>query len=161
MDKLEAFEAEEFYHLVAQYKFTLAFENAICDDYITEKLWRPLRVGSLPIYRGSSNVTDWLPNVNSAIIVGSDETPEQLAKRLIDLDHNRDAYESMLKHKLAPPGVPRVTNPRLLAAMAERNWGSWSKPHFDLVPAFECFLCEQVCYKFIDLSTVKKITGLP
>jgi len=38
---------------VGKYKFTIAFENAICDDYITEKLWRPLIVGSVPIYYGS------------------------------------------------------------------------------------------------------------
>lgn len=44
---------EEFFAFVAQYKFTLAFENAVCDDYITEKLWRPLIVGSVPVYYGS------------------------------------------------------------------------------------------------------------
>lgn len=42
--------------LVAKYKFTIAIENAICDDYITEKLWRPLIAGSVPIYLGSPSV---------------------------------------------------------------------------------------------------------
>jgi hypothetical protein len=41
---------------VARYKFTLSFENAVCNDYITEKLWRPLTVGSVPIYMGSPSV---------------------------------------------------------------------------------------------------------
>lgn len=45
--------SNEFRMFVGQYKFTLAFENAVCDDYITEKLWRPLIVGSVPVYYGS------------------------------------------------------------------------------------------------------------
>lgn len=44
---------DTFLQFAAQYKFTLSFENAVCDDYITEKLWRPLIVGSVPIYYGS------------------------------------------------------------------------------------------------------------
>ncbi len=44
---------KEFLQLMAKYKFTIAFENAIGDDYITEKLWRPLTLGSVPIYMGS------------------------------------------------------------------------------------------------------------
>lgn len=46
----------EFYQLMAKYKFTIAFENAIGDDYITEKLWRPLILGSVPIYMGSPSI---------------------------------------------------------------------------------------------------------
>lgn len=42
---------------VSQYKFVIAIENAKCEDYITEKLWRPLIVGSVPIYLGSPSVT--------------------------------------------------------------------------------------------------------
>lgn len=47
---------DDFHKLAAKYKFTLAMENAICDDYMTEKLWRPLRLGSVPIVFGSSKV---------------------------------------------------------------------------------------------------------
>ena len=47
---------EEFLRLIASYKFTLSFENAVGDDYITEKLWRPLVVGSVPVYMGSPSV---------------------------------------------------------------------------------------------------------
>ena len=43
----------KFLHLLGNYKFTLATENAICDDYMTEKLWRPFMVGSVPIIWGS------------------------------------------------------------------------------------------------------------
>lgn len=53
---MDSMTSDEFLHFVARYKFTLAFENAVCEDYITEKLWRPLTVGSVPIYWGSPSV---------------------------------------------------------------------------------------------------------
>jgi hypothetical protein len=42
----------KFLELLAKYKFVIAIENAICDDYITEKLWRALQLGSVPLYLG-------------------------------------------------------------------------------------------------------------
>ena len=47
---------KDFLRLTGKYKFTLAMENAICDDYITEKVWRPLEAGSVPIIFGSSKI---------------------------------------------------------------------------------------------------------
>lgn len=31
-------------------------ENGICNDYVTEKLWRPLFVGTIPIVMGSPTI---------------------------------------------------------------------------------------------------------
>lgn len=39
----------DFYHILAKYKFVVLAENNICDDYMTEKFWRPFIVGSVPI----------------------------------------------------------------------------------------------------------------
>ena len=36
---------QEFYDLIGQYKFVLSFENAVCEGYMTEKLFRPLEAG--------------------------------------------------------------------------------------------------------------------
>ncbi|KAL9972349.1 hypothetical protein ACROYT_G018634 [Oculina patagonica] len=68
-----------FHDIIAKYKFTLSFENAICEDYITEKLWRPLVLGSVPIYKGSPTVLDWMPNDHSIILVDDFESPKELA----------------------------------------------------------------------------------
>lgn len=46
----------DFYHITAKYKFTLAMENAVCDDYITEKFWRPFVSGSVPVVYGSPKI---------------------------------------------------------------------------------------------------------
>lgn len=53
---METMLSRELIKFVAQYKFSLSFENAECEDYITEKLWRPLIAGSVPVYIGSPSV---------------------------------------------------------------------------------------------------------
>ena len=56
VEPLEGYEHDDFYSLTAKYKFTLAMENAHCNDYVTEKLWRPFMLGSVPIISGSSRI---------------------------------------------------------------------------------------------------------
>lgn len=53
---MKSMNSEEFLKLLSKYKFILSFENAVCNDYITEKLWRPFVVGSVPVYYGSPTV---------------------------------------------------------------------------------------------------------
>lgn len=55
-DYLETLGSSRLYRFIAKYKFIIAYENAACDDYITEKLWRALKVGTIPIYFGASNI---------------------------------------------------------------------------------------------------------
>ena len=43
-------------HFLARYKFLLAIENAECPDYVTEKLWKALKLGTVPIYLGAPNI---------------------------------------------------------------------------------------------------------
>jgi len=38
------------------YKFTIAFENSTSPGYTTEKLWQPMKAGSIPIYWGNPEV---------------------------------------------------------------------------------------------------------
>lgn len=53
---LEGMAHTDFYELLSHYKFAIAMENAVCKDYMTEKLWRPLMVGTVPIVFGSPDV---------------------------------------------------------------------------------------------------------
>lgn len=41
---------------LGRYKFMIAIENGVCEDYITEKFWRPLMLGVIPIYFGSPSI---------------------------------------------------------------------------------------------------------
>ena len=53
----------ELLTILGRYKFHVSIENYPCEDYLTEKLWRPLIVGSVPIYFGSPSV-----RVSSSVI---------------------------------------------------------------------------------------------
>lgn len=53
---VETMQHSDLKRLVAKYKFSIVAENAICDDYVTEKLWRTLEVGSVPIIIGSPKI---------------------------------------------------------------------------------------------------------
>ncbi|MEO1398478.1 MAG: glycosyltransferase family 10 [Pseudomonadota bacterium] len=50
-----------------KYTYTLAFENSITEDYVTEKFFEPLKTGTIPIYLGAPNVQDFAPGENCYI----------------------------------------------------------------------------------------------
>lgn len=128
-----------FYEIMGKYKFTLAFENAICDDYITEKLWRPLEVGSVPIYRGSPSVLDWMPNNHSVILVDDFLSPEALAEYIKKIDADDALYLKYLESKQEGG----VRNARLLKHMKERKWNMVDGGN-SFVTGFECFVCDRI-----------------
>ena len=132
-------EKSNFFEIMSKYKFTLAFENALCDDYITEKLWRPLVLGSVPVYRGSPSVQDWLPDRNSAVVVNNYKSPKELAEFLKYLDSNDEAYEKYVKFKKVG-----VTNTRLLDRMKHREWGVNDYTRINFIDGFECLVCNRI-----------------
>ncbi|XP_044254511.1 alpha-(1,3)-fucosyltransferase 10 [Tribolium madens] len=129
---------EKLLHFTAKYKFVIAFENAICDDYITEKLWRPLIAGSVPIYLGSPSVEDWLPNKNSAILAKNFQSPAELASHINKINNDDFLYEMYQRHKFG-----EVENSFLKSFLDNSPFGiATGQEH--LVSAFECFVCEQI-----------------
>jgi len=65
--------------LYSKYKFVIAFENSIADDYVTEKFFDPLLAGSVPVYLGAPNINEYSPGENCFINVRNFENPSQLA----------------------------------------------------------------------------------
>ncbi|XP_043604040.1 alpha-(1,3)-fucosyltransferase 10 isoform X1 [Bombus pyrosoma] len=138
---LEILNSEDFLSFIANYKFTIAFENAVCDDYITEKLWRPLIVGSIPIYYGSPSFKDWLPNNMSAISILDFKDPVNLAKFLYNLSNNEIEYNKYLSHKLIDNY--EIENERLRKALERKE--EWLSNEFgNYVEEFECFVCKSI-----------------
>jgi len=87
---------------IAAYKFTLAFENSISQDYVTEKFFEPLIVGSVPVYLGAPNIDDFAPGEHCYINVAQFKGPRELAEYLIFAAGNQSEYDSYLAWKTKP-----------------------------------------------------------
>jgi hypothetical protein len=86
-----------------RHKFTLAFENSIAVDYVSDKLFDVWIAGSVPVYLGAPNVADFAPAPHSYIDVADFDGPEQLARYLDHLDRDDDQYEAYLEWKRTGP----------------------------------------------------------
>ena len=80
-----------------RYMFTLAFENANEDDWVTEKLFDPLRAGSIPVYIGANNVDNYLPCVNASCIIEVRKfvDPKDLASHLLHVSQSENMFNAL------------------------------------------------------------------
>lgn len=88
--------------IIAGYKFDLAFENACAEDYVTEKFFDPLVVGSVPVYLGAPNVEAFTPGDRCFINTSDFHNPRELAEYLMHLDHDDAAYAAYFAWKEQP-----------------------------------------------------------
>lgn len=82
--------------VMKDYRFTIAFENAIADDYVTEKFYEPLLSGSVPVYLGAPNIDRFAPSRSSFIDVRDYDGPEHLAHAINE--YCRDEIIYGMKH---------------------------------------------------------------
>lgn len=135
-DYLSTIETEEFYKFIGRYKFVISYENGVCVDYISEKLWRPLSIGIVPIYFGSPTIRDWLPNERSAILIADFDSPQKLAKHINYLNSNDLVYSTYLEHKLNR--LNPISNHFLLEKLKEKSNA------YEFMEEFECYVCRFV-----------------
>ena len=88
--------------IIKQYKFTIAFENAISQDYVTEKFFEPLTVGSVPIYLGAPNIETFSPGEHAFIDVRDYASPKDLADDIMRYCRDISRYNSLLEWKRKP-----------------------------------------------------------
>ena len=95
----------------ANYKFFFSFENSVCRDYITEKLYETLRHDIVPVVLGGGDYEYYIPK--SGFVNARDyKSPIELANYLIYLDANTTAYneyfkwKKYIKHDLNHPKLP-------------------------------------------------------
>lgn len=136
-DYLQTIESDELYKFLAPYKFIISYENGVCNDYITEKFWRPLVIGSIPIYFGSPTIKDWLPNKKSAILITDYDSPKDLANFIKELDENDIEYNKYLDHKYSQ--ITPISNSLLKKSLFNRDYTKDS-----IFEDFECFLCQKI-----------------
>lgn len=136
-DYLNNLNDDEFLHFIARYKFVLALENGVCEDYVTEKFWRAIRVGSVPIYFGSPSIKDWFPNNKSAILIQDYPTPENMSVHIKELLKDDQLYEEHLIHKTKEV----ITNNRLIEEFRKRPYQTDS---LKVASMFECLICKKL-----------------
>ena len=72
---------ECFLEIALSYQFYLSFENSLCKDYATEKLFRALAADLVPVVMGGANYSNIVPT-KSVINVQDFASPELLGKEL-------------------------------------------------------------------------------
>ncbi|KAH8248844.1 hypothetical protein KR032_003678 [Drosophila birchii] len=158
-DYLNNLYSPEVLKFLSTYKYMIAIENAACPDYITEKFWRPLIMGVVPIYFGSPTIKvscffmmhiylkknrifqDWEPNNKSAIYVNDFPNSRALAEYLTKLAENKTEYDSYRSHKL----TSKITNKWLALNLVTRQYHMGEA----LFEKFECAVCRHVIHNSI------------
>ncbi|CAK1596428.1 unnamed protein product [Parnassius mnemosyne] len=139
-DYLNNLNDDEFLHYIAKYKFVIAIENGACEDYVTEKFWRAIKIGSVPIYFGSPTIRDWLPNKKSAILLEDFPTTKRMNDHITTLMNNDSLYETYLEHKTKA----LITNHNLLEEIRLRPY---QVDPLKVAQNFECFICKKLHQK--------------
>jgi hypothetical protein len=88
--------------LLKQYRFTIAFENRQKKGYVTEKMFHPLLVGSIPIYWGAPDIRDYF-NPKAFIAVDDFDTYEECIDYVLQVNSDR---KLLAEYRSAPPILP-------------------------------------------------------
>ena len=75
------------------YKFYISFENSLCNQYVTEKVFLRLKHNIVPIVYGQANYSQILPP-HSYINIQDFPSAKALAKFLVELGNNPEEYLS-------------------------------------------------------------------
>ena len=110
--------------LLRSYKFYLAFENSLCPEYITEKVWMRLRDGVVvPVVLGSAEYEKYLPK-HSYIDIRDFSSPRHLADYLKLLDKNDTLYNEYFEWRndyTSHTGTPGLTSDCQICRYANEN----------------------------------------
>jgi alpha(1,3/1,4) fucosyltransferase len=94
---------------IKDYKFTIAFENSVCEGYTTEKIFEPMVAKSMPIYYGNPLVNiDFNPE--SFIWMRNEQQMKSVVEEIIRLDLDDNAY------------LEKMSKPYLTKEQLSYNW---------------------------------------
>jgi len=91
---------------LAQVRFFFAFENSMCRDYHTEKIFHALLVGCVPVYLGAPSIVRLFPR-RAFIDVADFASVAELGAHLRAVAENASAYESYLRWRSEPEAIER------------------------------------------------------
>eukprot|EP01012_Entosiphon_sulcatum_P014730 TRINITY_DN1972_c0_g2_i1.p1 TRINITY_DN1972_c0_g2~~TRINITY_DN1972_c0_g2_i1.p1 ORF type:complete len:656 (+),score=68.84 TRINITY_DN1972_c0_g2_i1:860-2827(+) len=127
--------------LIRQYKFYLSFENQDCEDYVSEKYFRSLYAGVVPVVLGPPNIDQFRPAPKSVIKVQDFAEPKALADYLKYLDSNDTAYDEYLAYKRG--GVSALL-PEFRRLAEWQDIGSTHRGYSRTMPQLMCDLCREL-----------------
>ncbi|BFY97426.1 hypothetical protein BsWGS_00466 [Bradybaena similaris] len=86
--------------LIQSYTFLLAFENSLCEDYVTEKFFQTFQddFTVIPVVRGGTHYHRYFPN-DTFIDAADFNSPKDLATYLIRISKDRKKVADMLQAK--------------------------------------------------------------
>ena len=116
---------------LASYKFTIAFENTSVPHYISEKIFHPLTVGSIPIYWGCPEIAQYI-NPDCFINCHDFSSFDDAIQEVLKIDGDQQLYESYLK---APPILPsarfETDREKLVKITADMTEAAlWRRSHY-------------------------------
>jgi len=88
--------------VVYHYKFVFALENSYVYNYTTEKMWQPLKMGSVPVYWGHPSAKQIIPLPHAAIFVEDYPSLDALVDHLQELAADEEKYNQFLDWKQRP-----------------------------------------------------------
>lgn len=136
-DYLNSLWDENLLKFIARYKFIITIENGVCYDYMSEKLWRAIHLGVVPIYFGAVSIRDWLPNEKSAIFLEDFPKPKLLSQHLNKLMQDDNLYEEYLEHKT----MGKISNQKLIHELRIRPYQT---NNLELERNITCFMCKKL-----------------
>ena len=117
--------------LERDYAFYLAFENSLCKDYVTEKLFRTLKYNVVPVVLAAPEVSSMLPK-GSFIDARRFKSIPFLAKYLVRVASNLTLYNSFFEWK-SDQEAHLTTKQELLCAPCFDN-STFASQSFQAVP---------------------------
>ena len=103
---------------LADYRFTIAFENFQSKGYVTEKLLEPLAAGSIPIYWGADECrTDFNPE--AFIDASQFESLDALVEHVLHVDKDMDQQRALCEAPLFVSGIPYEMTPSFFSDRIE------------------------------------------
>ena len=98
-----------------QSKFTICFESTAHEGFITEKITDAFFSDTIPIFFGSSNITEFF-NKDAFINVSDYESLDAVVEKIKELDQDDEKYLAMLRQPvLVDPDMPRRLDEELEA----------------------------------------------
>ncbi len=94
--------------ILSAYRYAIAIENSLAQDYVSEKVYEALAAGAVPVYLGAPNVRDLLPDGAAIVHVRDHASPEALGAYLHALDAGGEGAWLAAHQQWRTRAVPRT-----------------------------------------------------